>query len=802
MSNIKQIKDKNKAYIHGFYNREDDTFNISLRNGDKKTMHKIRNPKVPIYVTKKIPDYIKEYVSIDECNKIYVPYRNKEYHIARELNMLSYAEDIRNKKYHRDTIYLSRNLYGADIRIEDYYIMKFLDSLGGYPELENYYNAYLDMEWDIRDGSKTHENHPIFLSSTYQSYTNTMYLYYLVNSEYGKQDEMFDTEKQATRFKENMLVEFRNNKVLSQKVIDHYMKVIPEMKIEIVRCDQEIDVIEGSWQRAMGGDKPADFLHIFNASADVSMAEYRAELLKGTANGVFCDKSIGKYYNMQYEGKNGKKVQKRKKFHPKWLRMNFESDSMCKIVDDMVMHYCIRVGKEYDRYSLDATCENNLGFGKTDYSHVTDSLTDLHVLDFPLAAEYNMRDTFLMDILNMVCADIVSTNIKKYIDACEIDKVFVPMHAVTALFNYRALKKGFVYCNEVNKHVMKNTESFYKAMDDKLLLTLYNAVQSSETILGGYCTDPSLFVAESTKAIGYGTNNKMHGTSGDNDMKSYYPCTRVSSNISRESMYGRIDKAKFSNEEIATAIINKSYHEMGTLFGLPSLTELYTASTNKIIYPKKQSGIEKRYEVKNEVLRKVLSKLLRHNSQPKDEEAGYINMNGKFMVNNDEVTMMRYHGMLVEYTFYRNGIPVPLASELIGEDTSCLMKSGGKGILVNCRSSEKFYMTPSVGPIEGGSVVCTGRIDDIGELLKQKESNYRLRLNNGDIVGLNYRSLVPATLSNEISYEVIDKDSVRFLRVEAKVDIDKTSYLIIRQTMRYLQKDINISTNGNNSDES
>lgn len=667
----------------GHYKRKEDEYvgiiydNV---NQDYKVL-KVKNPKSPAFLAKAPPSYIREYMKEEDCKKIMVPYKGKEFYLADALGMSNFKDDVLNKKYIKEMVYLNPSLYGADFNIVDTMLKDFLLKYEKDPTMyDNIHQAYLDIETDVLKAPGNQDKQPIYMFATYFDKDNEVYLDYLVRDEYGNQIELKDKTNWINKVKDNFLREVDKNEKMNGKkfktIKDNFMNIINNAKVIITHFEDEKEMIRTAWQRVMREKKP-NFLQIYNADYDVSQSYRRYKYLGGDPADLFTCPEIGNYYNLHCKTIrqiNGTyRPPKEKKFNPMNEEQWYETDTYTQIQDTQVIHYGLRT-KEEDGYSLDATTKRELGFGKLDYTKTAGSIFHLPYADFSLTAEYNIRDTMLLKALELATDNMLANVIKRTWMATEWDRLFVSKSYCTNTFNYRESKKGIIQRNEINAYLNKMPREFYERLPNKLLLNLFDNINKKEDLAGGYVADPNKIRKKGPEFIRGVPNYKAHGRSIDIDAEAHYPSAIASNNIGLESIWNEIQYIKLTEGNvtefvnaalsekleqlknpnyIAMKVINRDVVGLGELFGLPSLEKLtemhYGIEVDWYKFAKNTIATKYKFNPAFAKLKTIMRNIFNDKINQIDKNSNMHSMSNHFTLSLGKDVHHSYYGSLVSY---------------------------------------------------------------------------------------------------------------------------------------------------------
>lgn len=654
---------------HGYYDSTNDRYTYIKYDTNKQAFEfkHFDNPSTPAYITKQIPEYIREFVKKEDCVRITVPYRWREYALADKLGITNFKDNVKSKQYIKEMVFLDPRLYGADSRIDDY-MLQVYNKQNGEATYEGLSQSFLDIETDVLkcvgNDIQSRRYQPIYLSSCYNDKANKLTIDYLIDNCYANQAPIIkDPDGFIKRVKENLITELKNNEKLQHKDFDTIRPRIEEIfsnfNVVIRGHNDEKELIKANWQEVMRVDKP-NFLQIYNADYDVSQSYMRYIELGGDPADLFTNPEIGNYVSLycksirQYNGTY--RPPREAKFKPTNEPQSYNTSSYTKILDMQVTHFGLRT-KEQDSYKLDDTCRREIGFSKLDYSGVVDDVFRLPYVDFALTVEYNIRDVLLMPVLDLVLNDLQANLVKREITGTEFDNLFSSKQYVTNAFTQIYDGFGFIQRNDINSYITKMPREFYVKTGNDLILNMYDLIKSEEKMSGGFVSNPNKFKKMGKMFIDGIVNYKAHGFSLDMDAESQYPSAIIANRIGLESLLFKIVKKLYNglNEaQIITKLINRDLVGIGELFGLPSLHSLteqhYGIKTNyKIKEAVKPTSVFKFKDKEYAKFRTAIKKVFSDKLNDRDEDAGKFQMNNTCMMTKDGRAELGYLGSLVEY---------------------------------------------------------------------------------------------------------------------------------------------------------
>lgn len=662
-------------FYNSYYDKENDVYNLLMYNTEtgEQYVKKIQKPKVSVYTVKgEVPNYYRETMNLKDLDEHRVSYKWRGFELAKILGEGdSFRRALKERKIKYDHIFLDRRCIGSDLPIEDLTIMSYLDSLGyeekdgvkdynDLPPIKNIKKGYYDIETDVLNIDEERLQ-PIICSTYYDAHTNTASVYSIIRDDFkGQKDIIKDEVKFVSDFKAK-LIEHINDAQMGEKarqlLAPKFIKLVEEMKVVIHWFKEEKKMIEFSWHDMIYNFKPM-FLGIYNAVYDIRHTEYRAEELGIDKSKLFCHKDVGNTFYFNYFNEDPKAAKR---------RHNYDTASYTKIICSQITYFGLRPQDQLERESLDAVAKFELGFGKLSYAHITDFIGRLPYLDFITYLMYNMIDVIDMAFLDMKTDDVNSLITRRFIVRTEYGRVFSPMTSVTNTFYHLCKRMGYIMANDVNKLIMTKNESAEAIMErlreaDEAIESTYDVLTNRIQIAGGLCSDPNKFKKNMTPFLEDLVNNKFLRYVMDADAVSMYPMIIEHTNVSKDSLDGRIetvDKDTNKVEKCTQALISKELDEIGeAFFNLPSAKEIaskfYNIEVNIPKIRKNEDGKllhldDDRFK-KAEIVRKILAKLDNVKIDASDIKAGILSTLGYFHIKNNMSNML-INGSLYEIDF-------------------------------------------------------------------------------------------------------------------------------------------------------
>lgn len=717
--------DKDTLYYNSYYDRENDVYLLFLYNTKtgKQSVHKMKKPKTDIYMLKPsepTPTFYKETISVDKLNKFKVSYKYRQFAVAELLGRKdSYIRAVKAKALKANHIFLDRRCFGSDLPIEDTTIMDYLDSLGydikedgtkeyyDVPPIDNLTRGYYDIETDVMH-TNVREDQPITCSTYYDDKSETFEVFAHIRNDFNGLAEIMEDEVSFKNEVKELMREVINNSTASKKtkelLFPIFLDIVDNCKINLNWYKTEADMTRSAWKTMIRDYHPM-FLGIYNAAYDIHQTELRADKLGIPQHQLFCHPEVGKTFNFNYRNTNPKAAKR---------RHNYDCASYTKIIDTQITYFALRPQDNLEQESLDAVSKHELGFGKLSYKHITDFIGRLPYLDYRTYLKYNIIDVFVMALLDKKTDDINSLITRRFIVRTEYPRVFSPMTTVTNTFFHLCRRMGYIMCNDVNKLIMTQNVDEATIIErlrevDDVIESTYDTISNRIKIAGGLCSDPTKFKKKLEPVIEGLVNNKLMKYVMDGDAVSMYPKIIEHTNISKDSLDGRITKigssAKMEDIERATqALISKSPAQLGAeFFGLPSIREMIEMAYNRkhnCVTEEERNRIPLKpnpeYIKMVDSIKKLLSQLDKTKTSTSDVDVGIPSTTKYFHIKENE-SIMKINGSLYKVTFTPNvNFPCESIGQLFGIGYSEGYISSSKGEYF---SDMSIYTRPKIHPL-------------------------------------------------------------------------------------------------------
>lgn len=415
----------------------------------KKNKKIIPNPTYTFYKLKDgVPqtNYNKMFIERDKVEPVTCKYTKLEATIA-ELNGLGdvYHQNLMNrdkaanKEFHNLT-----NVFASDINIEDHYRFKFAQTYTN--DIKKLTKGFFDIEVDgkFAKGDFVEMGEcEINCVSFYDEGTDTVYTFVLKNPKnpmIATLENDIITGKLSQADIHNFVIESVGGHKKAEKF------GLMNTSFAVSFYDYEIEMIESLFQ-IMHKCSP-DFIEGWNSSAfDLNYIIQRIINLGYDPADIMCDKSWSvKVVKNVIDERNLSELAERGDF-------TFIS-GLPVFIDQMIQYASRRKAKigSFASFKLDDIGLKETGVQKLDYSHITNSVTELPWLDFQTFFLYN-----IMDVIVQKCIESKTQDLEYIFAKCVVNNTsYKKGHRQTVyLINRMAndwYKMGYVIGNNTNKN--------------------------------------------------------------------------------------------------------------------------------------------------------------------------------------------------------------------------------------------------------------------------------------------------------------------------------------------------------------
>lgn len=495
----------------------------------KRRIEQIKNPKVPIFRSKRPLKYNQETVRLDQTKKIFIPYKTKTDELRSmffettrvqyfDKNQGIFREKFIQKDVPSNAEYLHPELYGGDVTLEtwaiaDYTLKRYKPNADNrlvesitIPELSF---GCFDIETIVdSDGiMRIHTN-------TFIDYkAKKAYLDYWERPDFARVDELRNKKDEfIATFKKTLYDAIEGSTLPDPKkrkeIQELAHKMTDDLEVIVTPFQSESELILRTTRR-MFTESDCDVLMAFNAPFDLGKFQERVERL-GLPINTISDRRINypdqpALYSQRIITRNGRAV--RNGFiSPKTSSFEFRGDQiypskrtvflpiLCDklVVDAAVLYYSARQNSaDVSSYSLDATAQRTLGFGKFDYSHITDSILKLAQADYFWHSIYALIDSILLGIIDVVGSETKSALQYKFRTKTSIYETASNNLAIPTCDIIDGYVMGYIFGNNVNK-ILKSMPFRDIKLVEKVIGFDYSArardvKQDEEKSLSGGC---------------------------------------------------------------------------------------------------------------------------------------------------------------------------------------------------------------------------------------------------------------------------------------------------------------------------
>lgn len=534
---------------------EPDILTIIYKDVDtgERFIHNISEPKIEAYITKpekRTFSHMRDYTTVDECDKFLVKYRTRWSTVAKYLKLNS-GNDAKMSPY----------VFNIDIPIESYYLIQFLLE---YPcSRQRLSLGKLDIENDIIRTDRFAEpgTCPINAVTYINMETNDVYTLVLLKDHLWPMGHVRYSETAHLRDKFYDQV---------KEVLDHPEKVLaachekfdelyPNMNYNILYYDDEVQLLKDLWKIIHSTDN--DFIGIWNLPYDMQNLIERAQVLGLDPYELICD---DRFIAKRLEFREDKNPTAHKRRH------HCVTSTIPTFVDDMVHYAGIRAGGGVlPSTRLNYVAERELKDSKYDYSEVSD-IKHLYYDDLIRFILYNIKDVLLM------CGIENKTKDTSNIYSRMLEMAVFPREAFTttkvvwhSLIKFMA-PRGFIPGTNRNrgnhtKVIVDYSKIYGEAMNKMtteeivgnsfdFLTDEYGEIFSSENneseeenggdeksqkFPGAWVMNTQHMSSTGFKVMGT-ESQFIHDNVADSDVTSEYPTAINTTNVSNETLVGRV----------------------------------------------------------------------------------------------------------------------------------------------------------------------------------------------------------------------------------------------------------------------
>ena len=497
------------------YNKLDDRLDIIYKDIDtgKKYVETIVGPQVEVYIVKsEFRDftYMKDFISIEKCDKYKVHYKTKFNEIGKILGCTP-----KEAKF-------SNFVFQGDMDVEHFYMVQFaLEYETDAPKKLS--RGFSDIESDVIniDGFGEPGEAPPNAISYLDANTMTMYTLVCIQDNVPHVDPTHKKyeyyEKLRSRFQEQT-ENFVNN---IDKFVEECNRDFDEsygpITYNVLVFEDEVSMTQAYWRIVDMCDN--DYAYFWNAPYDLSNLIERPKVLGLDPADFIPSKEFGKRSPHWVEDKNAM-VHKRKHV--------FDTFTRCTFMDDMVMYAGIRSNRgKLPSTKLNVIAKKELEDEKLDYSEYG-NIRMFPYYDFWKFIKYNIKDVLLQYGIDEKTGDSSAVYATISIDCVKPNEVFTSTMVIENSLRLFAFKeKNMVMGSNRNKlfRVPKTPEQIKEEKKNKFA--------------GAFVMHPKHCTSTGFKLLGQ-YNKYIHLDSIDMDIRAEYPSGMKIMNSCNECMVGKV----------------------------------------------------------------------------------------------------------------------------------------------------------------------------------------------------------------------------------------------------------------------
>lgn len=510
----------------------------------------LQQPKIEIYIVK--PEFregltgqSRHWFPISMCDKYTVPYASRFYEAAKILGLAN-SEDAK----------LSPFLYGADIEVENFYLIEFIRE---YPcdGPKKISMGYFDIENDIIriDGFPEHGQVPINAVTFIDGENRWVYTLLLAKSnvpvvseqhpkylEYNEMREHFNDEMLKLNDHVNEFIEYLHEK---------YDDIYGRLEYSIAFFTDEIQLIQTLWQIMRESNN--DYIYAWNLPYDMQHNMARPGVLGYDVNEIIPDPKI-------IEAKPDAQVFFKEDTNPKAGRRRHQciTWTLQTFLDQMVIYAGIRGGRgELASMKLNYIAQLEVQHEKLDYTE-DGNLKTLPYRNLVKFVEYNINDVLLQFGIENKTHDIQTIYSRMYTLGVLPNQAFTTTKVVLYALYMFGLENGYILGQNRNKGHKNNSalnyaESFgsidENTDDDEYYDLLFGESddeedsdsddEKREKYAGAFVMNP-LYLSPTGFMIRGKPAKYVHQHVADEDVTSEYPSAIIIANISSETLVGKV----------------------------------------------------------------------------------------------------------------------------------------------------------------------------------------------------------------------------------------------------------------------
>jgi DNA polymerase elongation subunit (family B) len=366
--------------------------------------HKIINkPTYTYYLMnddQEIPNYNKLFIERDKVHPVEARFTDLEKSIAENTNNLDYWKQniYSNNRYENKKLHTLPQVFFSDVDIQDHYRFKFAMTYKN--EVVKLNKGFFDIEVDgkFAVGDFVQMGECEINCVSYLDEKSKKVHVFILRNHNNPLIEVFENEISSGFFGLKQIREFIKDAVGGE---DNYNKYgLGEFTFDLLFYDHEIELIEDLFRTIHMCDP--DFVEGWNSSGfDLEYIIARIQVLGYDPAEIMCDKN----WNVKVV-KNFVDERNKNEFAERGDYTFISGNPV--FIDQMIQYASRRKSKigSFASFKLDDIGLLEAGVQKLDYSHITDSVTELPWLDFKTFVLYNIMDTVVQKCIENKTQDL------------------------------------------------------------------------------------------------------------------------------------------------------------------------------------------------------------------------------------------------------------------------------------------------------------------------------------------------------------------------------------------------------------
>ena len=547
---IEKIKG-NKLVKCMYDTREDIMALYEVTDEGKNVERYIKKPKIEFYISKPeyYQDYNMDYLDLDKVRLVKAQYSNLLETIALELDKLESEvfkeETTRHMDFYKknkgsrgcNILLTSPNIFGADMHIEDFYIMKYNEK---YDYSTRIRKGFFDIETNIyyaekhnNTGMKVDQNNalaPIYLI-TYKNPEDIFYTFILDDGVVPASRKFIDDTEGF------------------QAYTNEKQKEFPHLKFEFVICESEIELIKAFYER-LHIDNP-EYLMAWNIEFDLLTLHNRIKILGYNLEDIIIPSDIPLKRTFYFVDHKAMDFSDNSSYYIDNSRTKF----MCQML--VYCKFRKTAAKPIGGYTLDSISSEELGERKVMLDD--SSIARIAYDNYKKFLDYSIKDTVLLDFLEKKVKDI--------------DRIHL-MSKITNTRYYKVQAKSLAAKNEA---YMNFKEESGVIVSNNLNVEYGQGLTPTNGFEGAFVADPELNGYNGVYILGK-RSKYLQGRTIDFDYSSMYPNIMRSFQIARQNSRGTIIATlaeQDATREFTDLIACKEYYQLARKFlGMSDLTTI------------------------------------------------------------------------------------------------------------------------------------------------------------------------------------------------------------------------------------